>query len=90
MPRGKAGIHPLWEEGVFPPHRGVGVGQNEYFKDSEALQQYRGEHGVGTMEQWLNFWRNVNSGGWGGDSVSASFMAIIFPVRGPCLCAAGS
>lgn len=74
MPWGKPGIHPFWEEGVFPPHGSVGVGQNEYFKDREALQQYRGEHGVGTMEQRLSFWRNCEQQGLGqGQRVSIRY-----------------
>ena len=50
MQWGKPGTHPFWGEGILLFHRSVGVGQNEYFKDSEALQQYRGKDGVCAME----------------------------------------
>lgn len=40
---------------------------------SEAAQQYRGEDGVCTMEQWVGFWRAVNSRGWGGQCFSIPY-----------------
>ena len=49
-----------------------------------------GGDGVCTMEQRLSFWRSCEEQGLGGHSVSASLMAIIIPVRGPCPCAARS
>lgn len=90
VPWGKPGTHPFWGEGILLSHRNVGVGQNENFKDSEALQQYRGEDGICTMEQRLSFWRSREQQGLGGDSVSAFLTAIIILVRGPCPCAARS
>lgn len=86
MPWGKPGTRPFWGEGILLSRKSVGVGQNKYFKDSEALQQYRGEDGVCAR----SFWRSCEQRGLGGDSVSASLTAISIPVRGPCPCAARS